>query len=53
MNDFYNEKNRTLDKVRVNFAPNFDVIFANPTIDPLDPVHLWDKNWHAIRLRRL
>jgi cellulose biosynthesis protein BcsQ len=53
LNDFYKDLSIDLKKCIYNYNKNYDVIFANPEVNPQDPVHSWDKRYHASRLRRL
>lgn len=52
---FVTEKNLSLqDCIRKHPSiKNLDLIFANPTFNPEEKIHLWDKRYHAFHLRRL
>ena len=53
LNEFYHDNPVALAEIIVNYTANLDIIFADPNYDPQDPIHSWDKTWHAIRLKRL
>ena len=53
LNEFYRDNPITLSETIVSYNTNLDLIFSNPDYDPQDPIHSWDKAWHAVRLKRL
>ena len=55
-NDYFaTEKNLSLQDCITKHPSykNLDVIIANPTFNPEEKIHLWDKRYHAFHLRRL
>ena len=53
LNQFYQNTSTSLEKCIVSYNSSLDLIFADPQVNPQDPVHSWDKKWHATHLRRL
>ena len=52
LNNFYQNTALSLEKCITPYNSSLDLIFANPQVNPQDPVHSWDKKWHATHLRR-